>query len=164
MKGVKHFVRSGMAKGIDAAISVEPTFRMGIGTCFAGRTRANITTVGVPTHSGINPQSGLGVNAIHKMGKLIQAIAKEPPRHKEHYLYKNSHWQVVTIEGGYAGEATVPDSCMITVDGRNVPGHEIDDVWKYMDEIIENLKKEDKDFLAKVKILEEYSALPGIHL
>jgi succinyl-diaminopimelate desuccinylase len=158
MKGVKHFVKSGMAKGIDAAITVEPTFRMGIGTCFAGRTRANITTFGVPTHSGINPRSGLGVNAIHKMGKLVQAIAKEPPRHKEHHLYKNSHWQVVTIEGGYPGEATVPDSCTITVDGRNVPGHGVDDVWKYMDEIIENLKKEDKDFRANIEILEEYSA------
>ena len=158
MIGVKHFVRSGMARGIEAAITVEPTFRMGIGTCFAGRTRANITTFGVPTHSGINPQSGMGINAIQKMRKLIEAIAKEPPRHKEHHLYKNSHWQVVTIEGGYPGEATVPDSCTITVDVRNVPGHETDDVWKYMDEIIENIRKEDKDFRAEVKLIEDYTA------
>ncbi len=158
MKGIKHFVSSGMAKKIDSAISAEPTFRMGIGTCFAGRTRAEISTLGRPCHSGVNPESGLGLNAIHKMGKLIQAINLNPPRHKEHYLYKNSHWQVVTIEGGYLGEATVPDYCKIVVDGRNVPGHTIDQVWSSMDEIIENLKNEDKDFQANLKIIDDYSA------
>lgn len=158
MLGVKHFIRSGMARGIDAAITVEPTFRMGIGTCFAGRTRAKVTTFGVPTHSGINPQSGLGVNAIHKMMKLIEAIIKEPPKHKEHHLYKNSHWQVVGIEGGYPMEATVPDVCSIIVDARNVPGHGVDDVWRSIGEIIENLRGNDKDFHAEIKLIEEYSA------
>jgi len=158
MIGAKHFARSGMAKGIDAAITVEPTFRMGIGTCFAGRTRASITAYGIPTHAGVNPQSGLGVNAVRKMTKLIEAIAKEPPGDMVHHLYNTSHWQVLTIEGGIPGEATVPASCTITLDVRNVPGHEIDDVWKHLDGIIETLKNEDKDFHAEVKVLEEFNA------
>lgn len=160
MIGAKHFVKSGMAKGIDAAITVEPTFSMGIGTCFAGRTRASITVYGVPTHAGINPQSGLGVNAVHKMTKLIDAIAKEPPGDMVHHLYNTSHWQVLTIEGGIPGEATVPASCTITVDVRCVPGHNLDDVWKHLDGIIEMLKNEDEDFHAEVKVLEEFNAEP----
>lgn len=158
MIGAKHFIKSGMAKGIDAAITVEPTFRMGIGTCFAGRTRASITTYGTPTHAGIHPQSGMGVNAIHKMAKLIGAIDNSPPGNIEHRLYNTTHWQVLTIEGGVPGEATVPESCTITVDVRPVPGHEIDDVWKYMDALIERLKAEDKYFQAEVKVLEGYNA------
>ena len=156
MIGAKHFVSSGRAQGIDSAITVEPTFSMGIGTAFCGRTRAEITVHGAPGHIGVDPESPFGLNAIEAAAPLIQRISSAPPPHAEHPIYKRTHWQVVSIGGGDPNEATIPAMCRIRVDARTVPGHAAAEIWRHMATLIAELDTPEHPLRAEINLVEGY--------
>jgi succinyl-diaminopimelate desuccinylase len=156
MTGVKHFVREGGANGLTAAITVEPTFGLSIGTSFCGRTRADVTFFGAPGHTGVPPQSVVGKNAIHMAWRLIKAIEQTCPPHQPHNLYGPTHWQVASITGGDPNEATVPATCTVRVDARPVPGHSSDAVWDYVRELLVGFRLEDAGLEATVDVIDDY--------
>ena len=156
MVGAKHFVASGRAQGIDSAITVEPTFSMGIGTAFCGRTRAEIIVHGAPGHIGVDPESPFGLNAIEAAAPLIRRISGAPPPHQDHPIYKRTHWQVVSIVGGDPNEATIPAACTLRVDARTVPGHAADEVWAHMATLIDEFSTPERPLRAEIRPVEGY--------
>ncbi|MFT4115406.1 M20 family metallopeptidase [Bradyrhizobium sp.] len=156
MSGVRHFVKNGGADGLGAAITVEPTFGLGIGTCFCGRSRCDVTFHGQPGHTGIPPQSIVGKNAVHMAWRLIKAVNETCPPHQPHNLYGPSHWQVVSITGGNSNEATIPETCTVRIDARPVPGHDANSIWAYVNELLEQFKREDPSIDARVQLVEGY--------
>lgn len=156
MAGVRHFVRNGDATKLTAAITVEPTFGFGVGTVFAGRSRADITFLGSPGHTGLPPRSGVGVNAVHMAWRLIKALEERLPPHEPHSLYGPSHWQVVSIEGGDRNEATIPATCTVRIDARTVPGHHPDSVWQFVSELLLEFKAENPAINARIDLVPDY--------
>ncbi len=156
MSGVRHFVREGGANGLGAAITVEPTFGLGIGTSFCGRTRADIVFLGEAGHAGIPPSSIVGKNAVHMAWRLIKAVNETCPPHQPHNLYGPSHWQVVSITGGDLNEATIPETCTVRIDARPVPGHSSDSIWKYVNSLLAEFKRDDPSIEARIQLVEGY--------
>jgi succinyl-diaminopimelate desuccinylase len=156
MSGVRHFVKSGGAGALNAAITVEPTFGLGIGTCFCGRSRCDVTFQGQPGHTGIPSASSIGKNAVHMAWRLIKAVNETCPPHQPHNLYGPSHWQVVSISGGNSNEATIPETCTVRIDARPVPGHDAGAIWAYVNELLEEFKREDPSIEARVQLVENY--------
>lgn len=156
MSGVRHFVKAGGAKGLSAAITVEPTFGLGIGTCFCGRSRCDVTFHGQPGHTGIPPGSVVGRNAVHMAWRLIKAVNETYPPHQPHNLYGPSHWQVVSISGGNSNEATIPETCTVRIDARPVPGHDSGSIWDYVNKLLADFRREDPTIEARVELVQDY--------
>ena len=156
MSGVRHFVSEGEANGLGAAITVEPTFGLGIGTCFCGRTRADIIFHETPGHTGIPPASIVGNNAVQMAWRLIKAVTETTPPHLPHNLYGPSHWQVVSIAGGNLNEATIPETCTVRIDARPVPGHKSEAIWEYVKELLAEFRRADPSIDARIEIVEGY--------
>jgi succinyl-diaminopimelate desuccinylase len=77
-----------------------------------------VTANGVPAH-GSTPERG--VNAIYKMGRLLERLADFPFEYEEHPVLGHPSINVGEIFGG-AAPNVVPGSCTISVDFRLVPG------------------------------------------
>ena len=77
-----------------------------------------VTANGVPAH-GSTPERG--VNAIYKMGRLLERLADFPFEYEEHPVLGHPTINVGEIFGG-AAPNVVPGSCTISVDFRLVPG------------------------------------------
>lgn len=156
MRGVKHFIKSGMTKNVTECVSVDFFSQSSLNRCFAGRTSAYVHVYGRTAHSASYSSLGVGINAIHKAAKLITAIDRSEPRGPEDPVFKRSHWHCLRIEGGWdpKGACVVPDKVTIGVDARLVSGHDPDDVWRQMQEIIERLNREDKEFKAEIEVFE----------
>lgn len=157
MRGVKHLIKSNIIRNATECISVDGWSSMMISQWRPGRTFAYIHVKGRTAHSGTYPGLGVGINAIHKASKLIAEIDRVEPRHPEDPIFKHSHWHCLKIEGGWdpKGACMVPDKVTVAVDARLVRDHNPDDIWKQMQEIIEKLKQEDKEFNAEIEILEK---------
>jgi succinyl-diaminopimelate desuccinylase len=156
MAGVRHFVRNGGASNLSAAITVEPTFGLGIGTVFCCRSRADVTFVGQPGHTGLPPRCGVGVNAVHMAWRLIKALEERIPSHEPDSLYGPSHWQVVSIEGGDRNEATIPPTCTVRIDARTVPGHDPNSIWRYVDQLLLEFSTENPAIVARIDAVPDY--------
>lgn len=156
MIGVRHYVKSGRARELGAAITLEPTFGMSIGTAFCGRSRADVIFRGMPGHTGIHPRSGIGSNAIHMAWRLIKAIEERLPPHQSNDLYGESHWQAVAITGGNPFEATIPARCTVRIDARQVPGHRSESIWSYVEALIAEFRREDPRIDAVVEPVKDY--------
>lgn len=156
MAGIRHFVQEGGAKGLTAAITVEPS-GMTVQTCFCGRARADVTLLGQPGHAGIPPRSPIGKNAVHMAWPLIKEIEENAPPHLAHNLFGLSHWQVVSIAGGQPWEATVPAECTLRIDARMVPGHNQKDVWAHLQSVMDRMKQQYPGFDARITTIDEYA-------
>ncbi|GIM29081.1 peptidase [Clostridium polyendosporum] len=137
----------------DGVVSCEATgLKLYLG--HRGRVELKITVSGITSH-GSAPW--LGVNAVNKATKIIDKI--------EEY-YSNNYLQdqnlgkssiALTIINCTPGAlCIVPDRCMITYDRRFVPGETAESCLQEIQNIIDDISKEDKDFRAEVEI----SAVP----
>jgi succinyl-diaminopimelate desuccinylase len=101
----------------DAAILGEPTSALVEAGC-QGTLRIRITLKGVRAHTA---RPFVGRNAIHRMGSLIERIARWPGREVvlDGCIYAEQV-QVVAVEGGVAGNV-VPDRATILVNHRYAP-------------------------------------------
>lgn len=157
MRGVKHLIKSGMTKNVTECISADGWTSQTLRTSFCGETSGYIHVYGRTGHAASYPPLGVGLNAIHKAAKLILEIDRSDPRHTPHPMFNHSHWQCLSIEGGWDPKNAfiVPDQVNIAVDASLVPGHNPDDVWKHMQEIIGNLKQQDREFDAEIEVIEK---------
>jgi len=101
----------------DAAVLAEPTGALVEAGC-QGTLRAVVTQTGVRAHSA---RPWLGVNAIHRLGPVLTAVAAYEGRHVEidgcQFLEALS---AVRIEGGVAGNV-VPDRATVALNHRFAP-------------------------------------------
>ncbi len=111
-----------------------------------GRAEIVVETFGKPAHSA-NPEKG--INAVYKMSKIIEKIQEIEP--VEHDILGKGILVLTDIKSSpYPGASVVPDYCKATFDRRLLVGETKEEVLAPIQKIIDELKKEDKDFNAKV--------------
>jgi len=147
MLGVKQFIKSGLHKEVSGAFSEGAGTGSRIPASVPGRTSAMITFYGTNAHAGTSPRPGVGVNAIHKAGKFIAAIADAAPNHAPSPYHGPSFYQVLQATGGWPTTQTSqkPAFCRIFFDTRLVPDHDPDDVWRDVQAILDRLSAQDPD-------------------
>lgn len=111
-----------------------------------GRAEIVVETFGVPAHSA-SPHEG--VNAVYKMCKVVEAIQKlEPPHHD---ILGDGILELVDIKSSpYPGASVVPDHCRATYDRRLLTGETKESVLKPLQELLDQMMKEDPSLKAKV--------------
>jgi succinyl-diaminopimelate desuccinylase len=148
MLGIKQFIKSGLHKEVSGAFSESMGRGSRVRATAPGRTSAMITFYGTNAHAGSSPRPGVGVNAIHKAGKFIAAIADAAPNHPRDPYYGSSFYQVLQAKGGWPTTQTSqkPAFCRLFLDTRLVPDHDPDDVWRDVQVILDRLAAQDPDF------------------
>lgn len=120
----------------DAALLAEPTGARVEAGC-QGTMRAEVTMTGRRAHSA---RAWKGVNAIHRIGPLLEALATHTPRQVEidGCLFREG-LQAVRVAGGVAGNV-VPDEAVVTLNHRfapdRTPAEAEDDLRRFVDEAI----------------------------
>lgn len=158
MIGIKDFIRRGWARGVDGAIICEPEENQ---LCIAqkGAMRVLVRTHGKMAH-GAMPLTGVNPNP--RMARLLLELQKleqcEKERVGEHpYL----GWPSITptiLRSPVKGEPqinVVPDQCEAALDIRTVPGQDHESLRRQMEEILNDLGKEDPHFKASIEVIEE---------
>ena len=139
MSGVKHFIRQGWAKSVDAAIICEPVDNH---LCITqkGALRAELTTTGKMSH-GAMPLSGLNpippmISILEKMRQLeeeeIERLGKHP------FLGYPSITPTV-LQAPLKGEPqlnVMPYQCRALLDIRTIPGQSHEVVKKQLEDIV----------------------------
>jgi acetylornithine deacetylase len=118
MRGALAFAQSGLKA--DGAIVGEPT-GLDVVVAHKGFVRWFIRTIGRAAHSS-NPQ--LGDNAIYQMAEFLHELRPRLDRAmigKSHPLVGRATWSVGKVSGG-AAVNIVPETCLIEVDRRLLPG------------------------------------------
>lgn len=130
--GTKYLIAEGLSA--DWGICCEPTdFQLQLGN--RGLVMIDITVNGKSCHAG---RPGLGVNAIHIAGKIIDAVGNivSDRFHHEAFEIPTGSTSVVAIEGG-ARLNVVPDRCSLYIDKRLMPGETGEDAVGELARLIE---------------------------
>jgi acetylornithine deacetylase len=90
-----------------------------------------------------------GVDAITKMGKVLKGLQDIGERLsvKRHPLVGPASVHASTIKGGLE-LSTYPDSCLLQVERRTIPGEKKEDVRKEIEDLLNTIAKDDKEFKA----------------
>ncbi|MCQ8213056.1 YgeY family selenium metabolism-linked hydrolase [Cetobacterium somerae] len=110
-----------------------------------GRGEIVLETFGKPAHSA-NPDKG--INAVYKMGKIIEEIRKIVPPETE--LGKGILELTDIKSSPYPGASVVPDYCRATYDRRLLVGETKEEVLAPIEDVLNKLMKEDPELKAKV--------------
>jgi acetylornithine deacetylase/succinyl-diaminopimelate desuccinylase family protein len=146
-RGIVRLVEAGIRAG--GAIIAEPT-GLDVVVAHKGVLRWRIRTRGRAAHSSM---VDLGVNAVVKMAKVIQVIeTRLVPLYKLrwHPLVGCPTINIGIIEGGTQGNI-VPDSCMLELDRRTVPGESTESVLREFIALLEEIKAVDPEFDATME-------------
>lgn len=146
-QGIRYLANQGIRA--EGAVTAEPTQLETI-ISHKGCVRWKISTQGRSAHSA-KPQ--LGINAISKMARLIEAIeTRIVPRYekRKHSLLGSPTINVGLIQGGIQVNL-VPDSCEIQIDRRTIPGENSVDVLADFEALVHELEREDADFKAVIE-------------
>lgn len=149
MQGSKALAGSHLIENCRSVVVCEPTnLELCIGS--RGRTYGNIFIKG---HTGHGSQYGISNNAIFLAHQIVEEMLKidfEEFRNKD---YGKSFWQPLAINAGVE-PCVVPDKCTMKIDARLVPGHMPTDIWKEMDEIINNIREKFDGFNATIEVID----------
>lgn len=111
-----------------------------------GRGEIVFEVFGKPAHSATPDK---GINAVYKSADLIKRIEELETKHDQYLGY--GILELVDIKSSpYPGASVVPDYCRITYDRRLLVGETKDSVLEPLERLIEEMKKEDPEFEAKV--------------
>lgn len=111
-----------------------------------GRAEVVVETFGKPAHSA-NPDKG--INAVYKMSKLIERI--QELKAPEHPILGKGILVLTDIKSyPYPGASVVPEYCRATFDRRTLVGETKADVLAPIQALIDEMKKYDVEFDAKV--------------
>lgn len=138
----------------DAAIVAEPTdLRMVVAS--KGCLRWRVTVAGRAAHSS---KPHLGVNAISRMARLIVMLEDEDASRirVHHPLLGEPTLNIGIIHGGVQVNI-VPESCLMEIDRRLVPGEEPLEIRRRYEELSESLRDRFPDFdVTHVPLLEDW--------
>ncbi len=126
--GVEYLLEENL---LDATCAIVPDigeFMKSIDVAEKGGGVMRITARGLQAH-GSTPERG--VNAIYKMGKLLERLERFPFVFEPHPLLGEPTINVGEIQGG-AAPNIVPGSCSISIDLRLVPGQSMTQVREQM--------------------------------
>lgn len=154
--GGEYLARSGLRA--DMAIVGEPT-GLSLGIAHKGLTFIEIKTYGKAAH-GSNPN--LGKNAILTMNKIINILNTkylERLNSRKHPVLGAPTFNIGLIEGGYRPNV-VPDSCRIQVDRRIIPGEDYRSVLTELNEILTELRADDRDAEYQVEAIDWIKCSP----
>jgi acetylornithine deacetylase len=132
----------------DAAVVSEPTsLRLVVAT--KGCLRFRIRVQGKAAHSA---KPHLGVNAISHMARLMLALEEDAKAldGRPHALLGPPTFNIGVIHGG-SQVNIVPESCVIEIDRRLVPGEELEEVWRSYGRLVANLQDSTPGFIAVVE-------------
>lgn len=145
-KGVEYLIQHGPLA--DAAVNGEPTnMQPAIG--HKGLEWIRIEVFGKKVHGGRMDE---GVNAIVMASRLIQRIYGEYVpvlNQRKHVVLGYPTINVGKIIGGDQ-PSTVPGRCTIEIDRRWIPEENLEQVYRELNEIVDDLQKEDPAFRAEV--------------
>ncbi len=151
--GARRFA-SGNHPRVAGIVIPEPT-DFTIVTAHRGMLWLEVKTTGRPAHSS-TPQ--LGVNAITSMKNLLVELDSFKISFEPHKLLGDCSMSINTITGG--GEINVvPDSCVISIDIRTLPGQQSEKIISDFEKIFAKLKRKNPQFEASVSIIREVGAL-----
>ena len=107
-----------------------------------------LTTHGKTAHGSMPEQ---GRNAVVMMVKLIDELEKLTIPYEHHPLLGDFTRSVNTIAGGVKTNV-VPDSCVVTIDMRTVPGQDHRTIARGVENLIADLSRRIPEFKASVRI------------
>ncbi|WFD12285.1 YgeY family selenium metabolism-linked hydrolase [Tepidibacter hydrothermalis] len=111
-----------------------------------GRGEIVIETFGKPAHSA-NPEKG--INAVYKMSKVIDKVQNLKPIN--HPVLGDGILVLTDIKSSpYPGASVVPDYCKATFDRRLLVGETKESVLKPIEDLLEEMRKEDSELNVKV--------------
>lgn len=127
----------------DMAVVGEPT-GLTLQIAHKGVVRWKLSTFGKAAHIS-SPTDG--VNAIYKMAKACREIRRYSDRltEKTHELLGSPTISIGTVKGGVK-DNIIPDLCEASVDRRLIPGEEPEEAESELIELLESIKRRDKDF------------------
>jgi len=146
--GARDLVAKGYLQDVGAAIIAEPS-DLKIFSATKGALWLEFTAKGKTSH-GSMPE--YGNNAILQIHALINQLNKYRFKYEEHSLLGKPTLNIATINGGIKTNV-VPDSCVLTVDIRTVPGQSNDELIEDMNGIIKELQKDFNGFDVELKVL-----------
>jgi len=132
---------------IQAVVIPEPSYN-DVFVAEKGAFWLELTTQGKTAHGSMPEQ---GRNAIMMMVALINELEKLTFPYKEHPLLGGFSKSINTISGGVKTNV-VPDSCVVTVDMRTVPGQDHRAILKQVEDLIADLSRRMADFKASAKV------------
>jgi len=100
----------------------------------------------------------LGINAIEKANALLNRLKDYKIPHTAHNLLGGCSMSINRIDGGSATNI-VPESCVVELDIRTLPGQNREDVIKSIQRICDELHENDSNFKADVSIIRTADAL-----
>jgi succinyl-diaminopimelate desuccinylase len=158
MLGIKNFIQRGWADHVDAAVICEPEENH-ICIYQKGAMRAEVRVYGRQSH-GAMPLTG--VNPNWRLARIICELEKLEQAEKDRLgCHEYLKWPSITptvIASPAKGEAqinVVPGEAFMTLDIRTVPGQNHNDLKDEILKIYNKLGKEDPDFKATLKVIEE---------
>ena len=136
----------------DMVVVGEITNRNGIAIAEKGAVTYNLTTKGRTAHAST---PWVGVNAIEKMVKILyrlNMILSERLKMRPSGILPPATMNIGMIKGGIASNI-VPDKCSIRLDRRILPGESVESVTKEIQDVIDEIKQEDGDIVANLRVL-----------
>jgi succinyl-diaminopimelate desuccinylase len=139
----------------DVALLGEPTGGLIEAGC-QGTMRVRVELAGARAHTA---RPWMGRNALHRAGRLLNALADYEPRHPviDGCEFREA-LQAVFAEGGVAGNV-VPDRASVTINHRFAPDRSVDEAWDHVAEMLSPYV-EDGDTIELVDAAA--AAMPGL--
>lgn len=156
--GLRVMIGAGKLEGLKARCGVvgEPTEMSPV----RGHRGSLVTKVefhGKPAHSS---DPSLGVNSIEKavmFVEALQALRKELAKAEDPDL-GHAILTPTIIQGGTKSNV-IPASCVLTMDGRTVPGIESRTILDGLTAVMESIRRKDRSFTADIEVLYETAPL-----
>ena len=126
----------------DLAVIGEPT-RLRVGIAHRGSLRPRLVVHGKSAHSST---PGLGINAIYKMRRVLEALEAycDGLDARQHPLIGPPSGAVTLIQGGHK-ESAIPDRAEIVLDRRMVPGESQEGVLADLEGLLASLRAQDPE-------------------
>lgn len=175
--GTLHNLKQGITA--DYAIVTEPT-DMNLYTFHTGGLQMKIHVIGATRHFSTRKDKGVGIHAIKKMMKVIDALSEggdfmepiKPGGWLTWGKYRPEYdglpqVNVGTIEAGlsrkchkWRGGAIMPDFCTIDVDVRFIPSQTPESVEKDIRSLLESIKSQDPEFQYEMERNPHFRVMP----
>ena len=158
MRGIKAFIQSGHAEGVDAAVICEPEENQ-VCTSQKGALRVEVVVRGRMAH-GAMPLSG--VNPVTRAARFVVAVEElgreEVERYGEDPFLGYPSLTPTILMGPDCGEPqinVIPASAYVALDIRTVPAQSHEELVGRLENVLARLRSEDPDFDAMLAVIEE---------